>query len=59
MIKLSTTKAGLLIEREHETGGGSSGLSTRKEAVLGRITQRRYTLRYHLRSQLRQKLARQ
>lgn len=59
MTRFRTTKAGLEIEHEQKTGGGFNGQSARKEAAIGRTTHRRYTLRNHLRSRLRQKLARQ
>ena len=59
MTRFRATKTGLDIEHEHETGGGFSGQSARKEAAIGRTTHRRYILRNHLRSRLRQRLARQ
>ena len=53
-----TNNKRLDIEREPETACSSSGRNPKKEPGFSRTTNRRYVLRNHLRSRLRQKLGR-
>jgi len=58
MTRFRTTNTRFDMEREREAGCGLSGQNPKKEPNFSRTASRRYTLRNHLRSRLRQKLGR-